>query len=278
MKCQACNQEVELPFRCSYCGGGFCSAHRLPENHACPRLEQARAERQGQVMTQQGYGNYSYSYVYGQDPYKKQFHIRWSQKELKHIGIAAALVMGIGISIGVFAILLPQFFGFSFNWTPATMLVFGVVMIFSFLTHEIAHKVTAQKRGLWAEFRLTTFGALVTFASIFLPFRMIAPGAMMIGGTLQKKEDIVTISVAGPITNMLFSVIFLALAFTLPVPVEWFGMLFFSAYINAFMAVFNLVPFGVLDGLKIFDLNKKVWVAAFVPAAILAIFTYLLFV
>ena len=66
MKCQACEREIDLPFRCSYCGGGFCSDHRLPENHACPRIEQARAERQGQVMQQQGYGNYSYSYVYGQ--------------------------------------------------------------------------------------------------------------------------------------------------------------------------------------------------------------------
>ena len=74
-------------------------------------------------------------------------------------------------------------------------------------------KLLLKRRGLWAEFRLTTFGALVTFASIFLPFRMIAPGAMMIGGTLQKKEDIVTISVAGPITNMAFSVVFLGLAF-----------------------------------------------------------------
>lgn len=278
MKCQACEREEDLPFRCPYCGGSFCSDHRLPENHACPRIEAARAERQGQVMQQQGYGNYSYSYVYGQDPHKKQFHIRWSQKEVKHIGIAAVLVMGIGISIGAFATLLPDFFGFSFEWDLTMMAAFGVVMIISFLTHEIAHKVTAQKKGLWAEFRLTTFGALLTFASIFLPFRMIAPGAMMIGGTLQKKEDIVTISIAGPITNMAFSVVFLGLAFTLPLSYAWFGMLLFSAYINAFMAVFNLVPFGVLDGFKIFNLNKKVWVAAFVPAAILALFTYLLFV
>lgn len=276
MKCQACEREEDLPFRCPYCGGGFCSDHRLPENHACPRIDQAKVERQGQVMQQQGYGNYSYSYVYGQDPHKKQFHIRWSQKEVKHIGIAAALVMGIGFSIGIFTMLFPQFFGFRFDWTWPMMGVFGVIMIFSFLTHEIAHKVTAQQRGLWAEFRLTTFGALVTFASIFLPFRMIAPGAMMIGGTLQKKEDIVTISVAGPITNMAFSAVFLGLAFLLPIPLDWAFMLIFSAYINAFMAVFNLVPFGVLDGLKIFNLNKKVWVAAFIPAAILAGITYLL--
>lgn len=28
-----------MPYKCRYCGGQFCSAHRLPENHDCPGLE-----------------------------------------------------------------------------------------------------------------------------------------------------------------------------------------------------------------------------------------------
>jgi len=28
--------EYDLPFTCNYCGGNFCSDHRLPENHSCP--------------------------------------------------------------------------------------------------------------------------------------------------------------------------------------------------------------------------------------------------
>ena len=55
-------------------------------------------------------------------------------------------------------------------------------MAVSMLTHEFAHKVIAQKSGLWAEFRLTTWGAVLTFVSMFLPFKMISPGAMMIAG------------------------------------------------------------------------------------------------
>ena len=43
------------------------------------------------------------------------------------------------------------------------------------------------------------------------------------------------------------------------------------------MALFNLIPFGVFDGYKIFMLNKKIWVAAFIPALILTVVTYLLF-
>jgi Zn-dependent protease len=271
MKCEACQQETLLPFRCPHCGGQFCGAHHLPENHSCPNIDAARKQRQEQVMTNQAYGSYNYSYVYGQDPYKRKNRIYTSPKELKHISIAAALVIGIGFSIGLYG---NAFGGFPFIWTVPMMATFAVVMVASFLTHEIGHKMVAQKNGLWAEFRLTAWGAMLTFASIFLPIRMIAPGAMMIGGALQKQDDIVKISIAGPITNMIYASSFLGLAFVLPIPVEWSWILLFAAYINSFMAIFNLIPFGVLDGYKIFSFNKRLWVAAFIPSAILVALTY----
>jgi Zn-dependent protease len=101
---------------------------------------------------------------------------------------------------------------------------------------------------------------------------MIAPGAMMIGGTLEKKDDLLKISIAGPITNLIYSCLFAGLAFTLPLSFDWGSMLLFAGYLNAFMAVFNLLPFGILDGYKIFSLNKKLWAAIFIPSAILALF------
>jgi len=120
------------------------------------------------------------------------------------------------------------------------------------------------------------WGAVLTLASVFLPFKIIAPGAMMIGGSQPSAKNIVRISVAGPFTNIVFSSVLLGLAFPLlPIAPLFADMLFFAAYINAFMAVFNLIPFGVLDGLKIFTFNKKIWAVMFVPSVILAIVTYL---
>ena len=55
----------------------------------------------------------------------------------------------------------------------------------------------AQKAGMWAEFRLTTWGAALTFVSVFLPFKMIAPGAMMIGGNAPSAKNMLKISIAG---------------------------------------------------------------------------------
>jgi len=263
MKCQACTTETVLPFTCQYCGGQFCATHRLPENHACPKLASARAQRQDQVMSNQGYASYNYSYVYGQE--KRKRPIIFSHKEAQHIGIASALVVGIGFSIALF----------SFNWSWAVMAFFAAALTVSFLVHEMAHKIMAQKAGLWAEFRLTTWGAVITFASVFLPFKMIAPGAMMIGGQVPSAKEMLKISIAGVITNLIFAATFLALTFMLPLNV-FTGALFFSAYINSFMALFNLIPFGVLDGYKIFRINKQVWALAFIPSVVLTAITYLI--
>lgn len=262
MKCQACSTEITLPFICPYCGGQFCATHRLPENHACPKIDTARQQRQDQVMNNQSYANFNYSYVYGQ---QRKHPITTSPKELKHIGIAAALVIGIGISIALYG----------FSWTWAAILAFAAIITVSFLVHEIAHKIMAQRVGMWAEFRLTTWGAVLTFASVFLPFKMIAPGAMMIGGSMPSAKDMLKISVAGVITNLIFALTFFALTFTLPITM-FSGALFFSGYINAFMAAFNLIPFGVLDGFKVFNINKKIWAALFIPSAILAGFSFLI--
>lgn len=257
-----------MPFRCPFCGGQFCSQHRLPENHNCIGISNARAQTQQRVMTQQSDSSYNYSYVYGQAPYKRQHRIRWSQKEAKHLGGAVALVIGIGLSIGVYG----NFSGFNPQWSLGAMVVFACVMTASFLMHEIAHKVLAQKAGMWAEFRLTTWGAVLTFITVFLPFKMIAPGAMMIGGNPPSARDMIKIAIGGVITNMIFATVLLGLVFLLP-PNAYAGALFFSAYINSLMAVFNLIPIGVLDGYKIFMLNKKVWVLAFIPAVVLIVIT-----
>ena len=273
MKCQICGIEVTMPYTCPHCGGQFCSQHRLPENHTCPQINQARTQRQTTVkenMTQTGSG-YNYSFNFNPQPTKTRRRSISSPKELKHISIAALMVIGIGFSIGLYTNL-----GAGYTvWTIDMMALFSVCILSSFLVHELAHKFTAQKRGLWAEFRLTMGGALLTLISVFLPaFKVIAPGAMMISGTSDRR-GILKIAIAGPITNIIFATVFYAVAFTLP----WtnYSYIFMViGFINSFMAVFNLIPFGVFDGYKIFSVDKKTWAIIFVPSVILTIFGYLL--
>ncbi|MFZ1039454.1 MAG: AN1-type zinc finger protein, partial [Candidatus Bathyarchaeia archaeon] len=64
MSCDKCQKEVFLPFRCPYCGGSFCSEHRLPENHDCPQMELARTPKQETPPTMvQKKNSYEYKVV-----------------------------------------------------------------------------------------------------------------------------------------------------------------------------------------------------------------------
>jgi Zn-dependent protease len=49
------------------------------------------------------------------------------------------------------------------------------------------------------------------------------------------------------------------------------------AFYNAWIAIFNLIPIGVLDGYKVFNWNKMIWILAFATSIVLGIITYRFF-
>jgi len=233
----------------------------LPENHDCPRMDLARAQRQENAVMVQGPTSYEYKVTYGQ-PRRTKGRVYFSSKEVKHLCLGTLLVIGISLSFG-FDSLGAADWGFVFSGLAA-------VITLSFFTHEIAHKVTAQRRGLWAEFRLTLWGAVLTCVSIFLPFKIISPGAVMISGPASI-DDIGKISIAGPLTNIAFSAVFLGLMF---MPSPYYRIFAVGAFFNGYIAVFNLIPMGILDGFKIFNWNKMIWVLVFAVSVALAIMGY----
>ena len=50
VKCDVCGEETALPFKCRYCGGTFCSTHRLPENHSCKKLAEIKPPEREQIF------------------------------------------------------------------------------------------------------------------------------------------------------------------------------------------------------------------------------------
>jgi len=154
---------------------------------------------------------------------------------------------------------------------PMILLILAAVFTSVFLLHELAHKLIAQHYGLWAEFRLSMFGALITLLSIVSPIKLISPGAVMIAGPISKEMGGKT-ALAGPLTNIILSILFLIFAYPLrsfPKIVPMLGAAF-----SAWIASFNLIPFGMLDGSKVFGWNRMVWVVVFITAVALTIFTF----
>jgi Zn-dependent protease len=209
--------------------------------------------------------SYEYKVTYGV-PRRVRGNIYFGLKELKHLAVATLLVIGIGFSIGLFSDIFIRT-----GWTG--MVFLALVLTVSFLAHELAHKITAQRKGLWAEFRLTLWGVALTLISVISPlFKVIAPGAVMISGSA-RVDEIAKISIAGPIINLALGSVLLVGAFILD---SFSGLLILLALWNGFIALFNLIPMGVFDGYKIFIWNKGIWVSVFVASLILTAIPYFL--
>jgi Zn-dependent protease len=260
-KCEYCGNDVVLPFKCAYCGGSFCAEHRIPESHACPETWRAKAPREAPSVSTQGWSKEpSYKYTISYMPQSSR--IFWfSLTELKHLALGTLLVLCVGLS-----------FFYLESASTLVLVSLSVAFTLSFLLHELAHKFSAQHFHLWAEFRLTMQGALITLISIFIPppFKIISPGAVMIAGSATR-ETVGKTALSGPLTNIILSAGCIIIA-TFSQEIFWI-----VAFINAFLAAFNLIPFGIIDGLKIYRWNKMIWALAFIAAIALAGATLLLF-
>src|SRR5665811_1902644 len=137
----------------------------------------------------------------------------------------------------------------------------------SFIVHEMSHKLVAQRYGSWAEFRMSPI-MLLLMLILVLQFGILfaAPGAVMIyGGSVGRKEN-GRISLAGPLLSLILGLAF----FTL---LSEQGILYeigrYGVIVNITLALFNMIPFGIFDGKKVWDWNKPVYIVMVIAILLL---------
>jgi len=189
--------------------------------------------------------------------------LRFSNTEIRHLILGTALVTACGISLMLNI--------FSTNGY-LDIAIATVIFALGFILHELAHKYVAQGYGLWAEFKLSPTGVLLTAVSIVSPLKFIAPGAVVISG-MADKERMGRTAIAGPIVNV---VIAIGLLVTLPAlgRTTIGPAIVYGAAVNSFLALFNLIPFSIFDGHKIFVWNKRYWLIVFILALALTAYAY----
>jgi len=251
-RCEFCGAEVDFPFICSYCRRPYCVSHRLPEAHECPNIIFARPP------------NYVRE-VFEDRLEVPEGHVRpILTSELKQL-LLAWLVLGFCFSVR--DLTTPRLFF-------TTLLISLGTLGLGFIGHELAHRYVARRLGCWAEFRVWPMGLIMALIfALASGGRVIfaAPGAVYIfprspfSYRISDRENGL-ISVSGPITNIGITLLFLI--------ISRFGTVFNligtkGFYVNLWLAAFNLIPFGVMDGQKVFNWNKTVWALLTIPAWII---------
>jgi len=199
--------------------------------------------------------------------------MKLTKKELLHIFIAWVVIS--------LAFAWRGFSGFSqfLSYLPIVFIATGT----GFIIHELAHKFMAMHYNCNARFFMWPSGlafaiilALVTGGG----FVFAAPGAVYIWGKdLTRKENGI-ISLAGPLSNLIVALIFLAILLLLifipglTVSAFILSLIFTVINVNLFLGLFNLLPIPPLDGYKVLVWNKLIWVMSLIIFVSLFILLY----
>ncbi|MCZ7400396.1 MAG: hypothetical protein O8C62_12110 [Candidatus Methanoperedens sp.] len=185
--------------------------------------------------------------------------------------------------IHLVASLLVLTIAFSYPSTGMEALAIAAIGVGSgFLLHELAHKFTAQRYGYVADYEASPMGLLMAIGLSVLTkgdFVFAAPGAVMIRGKWihtayedmysEPAKEFAYISISGAVVNLALAVLFYTASLFVGQSGLAYAVLSKSAFINVFLAGFNMIPFGPLDGAKVWRYNPVLWGLVGIPAIIL---------
>lgn len=195
--------------------------------------------------------------------------MRFSSVEVQHL-LRAWIVISLA-----FAILNSGGFSLTSTFLVAAAISAATVGT-GFLLHELMHKYFAQKYGCRAEFRAFDFMLLIALVMSFFGFLFAAPGGVFIQGHVNPARN-GRISAAGPATNIVLAVAFIGLKLVATTFYPSQLLLTIAAYgasINAWLAVFNMLPIMGLDGSKVLFWNFKAYVALLVLSLAMMVLTF----
>ncbi|GAB7012666.1 zinc metalloprotease [Halolamina salina] len=200
--------------------------------------------------------------------------LRFSAQEIQDL-LIAWLALGLAFTI---------FFAGGGNRAIALLTgnptMFAIALVVSLLTagvgfllHELGHKVMVVRYGNIAAFRAEYNMLFLAIMSAFLGFIFAAPGAVHHRGRLTERQHGL-IALAGPAVNLVLTIVFVPLwlagsTFGVGLLVEIGGK---GLAVNLFLAAFNMIPIGALDGKTIIGWSKAVWAAVFVPSVAVTVF------
>ena len=220
----------------------------------------------------------------------KNFASRFSLKEIEDI-----LLAWLALSFAFAVVLYPLNSSGFLLYFLASFIVLGA----AFIMHELMHKFVAQSYGYEAQFRMFPFFLILAVVmALLIGFVFALPGATIFEPDPREPymdpkgftERYGKISLAGPLIDIAFGFIFMALFFLIYMFVgphvtnllTAFGYIVtaLGTFISFYLAAFNMLPLGSasfigLDGYKVWRWNKIYWVIFFVIPVAMTVLIYL---
>ncbi len=211
-------------------------------------------------------------YVYARPQVRTAAPLSTSRTEITHV-VVASIVLAIDIAIIRGRL-------FTLGGPPPALtsevldaIAFGAAAALTgFVFHELAHKIVAQRRGFWAEFRASPTGLVISFITALIGFLFAAPGATLVQGMSDRRDWGLT-GLAGPATNLLEGGAFFGAALVFFHFQSYSSLVYdlmLLAFFNGWFATFNLIPVGPLDGRKVLTWSAPTWFLSFLVSGALA--------
>ena len=261
MECETCGPSVnhEVLFRCERCLKGFCSRHINSHHEVQDTSQYMQTPETSWAIDLSAFAPYARP---TREPTKQEYEqfLRNNPQILTTGRESIDLILGL--------LLLAFFFGFrglvDGTRSPQAVLLLTIIIGPAFILHELGHKYAAIHYGKYARFALIRQMAFITLMFGFLGFGIAGPGATMILGRSDERENGI-FAAAGPSINFGLSIIGLSGIYVFPdvtfsyLAFSLHQILYFLVFFNAFLALFNLIPVSLLDGKKILNWNLTVW-------------------
>jgi Zn-dependent protease len=161
----------------------------------------------------------------------------------------------------------------AFWWLPVGMIL---IFLLSFMAHELAHKFVAQRFGAWSEFRMIPTGYILSAMAILFSVPIFGTGIVYSSG-MENKEQVGKTNLAGPLSNLILAAILMITALVMRAfgPLGLTGLLFrFGIQLNAFLGLFNMIPFQPFDGGSIREWSNSTWIVTSIGLAFMLVLGY----
>jgi len=177
------------------------------------------------------------------------------------------MVISLAVTYGAFIVV---FYGIYPIYIIAVAVLIAVGT--GFMGHELMHRYVARRLGYIACYRMWPLGLVMLALTSVVKVPMGIAGAVHIGyrtrSSKPSQRDPALISAAGPLANVVFSSMFLALYMYL-----WRSPALYIPYaVNAWLGLMNMIPVPPLDGFKVIhEREYGLWTITIVAAALLSI-------